>query len=54
MEKFEQFAIRRPALFGFLLIFLYVLFVTLTYPVHFLFPDVEVAQYPGATPSQAK
>lgn len=47
MEKFKQFALRQPILFGFVLIFLFALLTTLTYPVHFLFPEGELAKYYG-------
>ena len=44
MKKFKKFALRRPFLFGIVLIFLYVIFVYLTYPIHFLFPENEIGQ----------
>ena len=47
MQRFKAFAIRRPFLFGLLLIFIYSLLSTLSYPVHFLFPDSETGQLLG-------
>ncbi len=47
MEKFKNFAIQRPVLFGFVLILIYAFLATVTFPVHFLFPDNEVGQYYG-------
>jgi membrane protease YdiL (CAAX protease family) len=45
MNKFKSFALRRPVLFGIVLMFLYVVFVYLTYPINFLFPDNEIGQF---------
>jgi membrane protease YdiL (CAAX protease family) len=45
MKKFKNFAIRRPFIFGIVLIFLYVIFVYLTYPINFLFPENEIGQF---------
>jgi membrane protease YdiL (CAAX protease family) len=41
MNKFKNFALRRPFLLGFVLIFLYALLGILTYPAHFLFAENE-------------
>jgi len=47
MEKFRNFAIKRPFLFGLILIFIYSLLGALTYPVHYLFPQSEAGQLYG-------
>lgn len=47
MNRFKNFAIKRPFLFGLTLIFIYTLLGTLTYPTHFLFPESEVGQLYG-------
>ena len=47
MYKLRRFAVNRPLLFGFVLIVLYALLGTLTYPAHFLFPETEVGQLFG-------
>ena len=47
MNRFKKFAVNRPFLFGLVLIFIYVMLGTLTYPVHFLFPESEVGQLYG-------
>ena len=52
MLKFKDFALRRPFLFGLLLIFIYDLLSTLTYPTHFLFAETEVGQVYGDTVSK--
>ena len=44
MKRIKNFAISRPFLFGIVLIFLYVIFVYLTYPINFLFPENEIGQ----------
>ena len=44
MNKFKKFSIRRPFLFGVVLIFMYVIFVYLTYPINFLFPENDIGQ----------
>ena len=44
MNKFKDFALKRPFLFGLVLIFMYVIFVYLTYPINFLFPETETGQ----------
>ncbi|MAT41400.1 MAG: hypothetical protein CL609_03590 [Anaerolineaceae bacterium] len=44
MNKFKNFALRRPFLFGLVLIFMYVIFGYLTYPINFLFPETEIGQ----------
>lgn len=49
MDKFKKFALRRPLLFGLLLIVLYSLLAALTYPVHFLFPETEAGTLYGDT-----
>ncbi len=47
MGKFKNFALKRPFLFGIVLIFIYALLGTLTYPAHFLFPETEIGQLYG-------
>jgi len=47
MNKIKNFATNRPFLFGLILIILYSLLGTLTFPVHFLFPENEVGQLYG-------
>ena len=47
MEKLKSFALKRPFLFGLVLIFIYALLGTITYPAHFLFPETEVGQLYG-------
>jgi len=47
MNRFKKFAVNRPFIFGLVLIFIYVMLGTLTYPVHFLFPESEVGQLYG-------
>jgi membrane protease YdiL (CAAX protease family) len=47
MNKLKRFATARPVLFSLVLIVIYALLSTLTYPVHFLFPDNEVGQVYG-------
>ena len=47
MKKFKNFALRRPFLFGLSFIVIYSILATLSYPVHFLFPDNEVGQVFG-------
>lgn len=47
MKKFKNFALKRPFLFGIALVFVFALLGTLTYPVHFLFPETEVGQLYG-------
>jgi membrane protease YdiL (CAAX protease family) len=47
MNKFKNFAVNRPFLFGLVLIVVYAILGALTYPAHFLFPDSEVGQLYG-------
>ena len=47
MNKFKEFSLKRPFLFGLVLIFVYALLGTVTYPTHFLFPENEVGQLYG-------
>lgn len=47
MKKFKDFALKRPFLFGIMFIIIYSLVATLTYPVHFLFPENEIGQIYG-------
>ena len=47
MKKFKSFALNRPFLFGLVLVFIYIILGTLTYPAHFLFPESEVGQLYG-------
>ena len=49
MNRFKNFALRRPFLFGIVLIVLYVLLLYPTYPVRFLFPDTEIGDLYGDT-----
>ena len=44
MNKFKDFALKRPFLFGLVLIFMFVIFGYLTYPINFLFPETETGQ----------
>lgn len=44
MNKFKNFALKRPFIFGLVMVFLYALLTTITYPVHYLFPENEVGQ----------
>jgi len=52
MNKFKNFAVNRPFLFGLVLIFIYVILGTLTYPIHYLVPENEVGQLYGDTLSK--
>ena len=47
MKKFKNFALRKPFLFGLSSIVIYSILATLTFPVHFLFPDNEAGQVFG-------
>jgi len=47
MQKFKEFALKRPFLFGLVLIVLYSILGFLTYPVHFLFPETAAGQLLG-------
>ena len=47
MNKFKNFALKRPVFFGLVLIFLFLILTILTYPVHFLFAEDEVGQLWG-------
>jgi membrane protease YdiL (CAAX protease family) len=47
MNKFKNFAVNRPFLFGLVLIVVNALMGTLTYPIHFLFPEGEMGQLYG-------
>ena len=47
MNKFKRFAVNRPFLFGLVLVVLYAILGTLTFPVHFLFPESETGQLFG-------
>ena len=47
MNKFKNFALRRPFFFGLVLIIMYVFFVYLTFPINFLFPETEIGQLYG-------
>lgn len=44
MDKFRNFAVRRPIVFGITLIILYPVLAFLTYPVRYLFPATEIGQ----------
>lgn len=52
MTRFKVFVINHPILFGLILVFIYSLLSTLTFPVHFLFPEDEVGQLLGDTLSK--
>ena len=47
MTRFKNFAQKRPFLFGLVLVVLYALLTTLTYPAHFLFPETDAGQLYG-------
>ena len=47
MNRFKNFAQKRPFLFGLVLVVLYALLTTLTYPVHFLFAETDAGQLYG-------
>jgi membrane protease YdiL (CAAX protease family) len=47
MNKFKNFALKRPFLFGIVLMILYALLTALAYPVHYLFPENEAGQLYG-------
>lgn len=47
MKKFNDFALKRPFLFGIVLIVLYAFLTALAFPVHYLFPENEVGQLYG-------
>jgi membrane protease YdiL (CAAX protease family) len=47
MNKFKNFALMHPFLFGIVLILLYSMLATLAYPLHYMFPDNEVGQLYG-------
>jgi membrane protease YdiL (CAAX protease family) len=47
VNRFRSFATKRPFLFGLLLIFIYALLGTITYPAHFLFSEDEVGRLYG-------
>jgi membrane protease YdiL (CAAX protease family) len=47
MKKFKDFALKRPFIFGLVLIVLYSILGFLTYPVHFLFPETDAGQLLG-------
>ena len=47
MNKFKEFALKRPFLFGLVLIVIYALLGTITFPAHFLFPESEAGQLYG-------
>ena len=47
VNKFEQFAVRHPIAFGFVLILLFVLLSTLTWPINQLFPFPEGNEWGG-------
>ena len=47
MKKFEKFSIRRPIIFGFILVVLYSLLSTLTWPVTQLYPYPEGNEWGG-------
>ena len=47
MTKLKNFALEHPFLFGLVLIFIYALLGTLTYPTHFIFPENKIGQLYG-------
>lgn len=47
MEKLKNFALKRPFLFGIVLLVFYACLTALAYPVHYLLPDNEVGQLYG-------
>jgi hypothetical protein len=47
MKKFKSFALKRPFLFGIMLILLYAFLTTLAYPIHYLLPENEAGQLYG-------
>ena len=47
MVKLKEFALKRPFLFGLLLIVVYSILSALSYPVHYLFPENELGQLYG-------
>ena len=47
MEKFKNFALKRPFVFGLVLFLIYSLLGALTWPVHYLFPGTEAGQLLG-------
>ena len=47
MERFKRFAVKRPFLFGLVLILVFSFLGTIAYPIHFLFPETEVGQLYG-------
>jgi membrane protease YdiL (CAAX protease family) len=47
MARFNRFAVKRPFLFGLVLILIYSFLGTITYPIHFLFPETGVGQLYG-------
>ena len=53
MRKLERFAVRKPVLFGVLMIVAWSVLSALTYPLHFLFPDNDVGLRYGDGVSKA-
>ena len=47
MEKFKNYALKRPFVFGLVLFLIYSMLGFLTYPVHFLFPETAAGQLLG-------
>lgn len=47
MNRFKNFALQRPFLFGIVLVILYAFLTALAYPVHYLFPENEAGQLYG-------
>ena len=47
MKNIKEYALKRPFIFGLFMIFLFSLLSTLTYPVHFLFPETTSGQLLG-------
>ena len=44
MKRFKSFALDHPFLFGIVLLLVYAVIVTITYPLHYLFPENDAGQ----------
>ena len=53
MHRLKTYALKRPFLFGFLMIFIYAMITAISYPVHYLFPENEVGILYGDAVSKA-
>lgn len=47
MNRFKSFALNHPFLFGIVLLLVYAFLVTITYPLHYLFPENDAGQIYG-------